>query len=118
MKLACNEYREQLPSTNRRAGASVVGGVSEIGAMNVRELDLDRLGQSNISEIKTRLLAEIARAMAAVIGPDEPIADLFSGTAVVGRRLARRNAVIGVDVQGYAAILGRRHASRWRARSR
>lgn len=75
--------------------------------MNVRALTLDRFRPIQYLGNKTRLLEEIAEAMAAVIGPDERIADLFSGTAVVGRRLARRNPVIGVDVQGYAAVLGR-----------
>lgn len=56
--------------------------------MNLRALTLDRFRPIQYLGNKTRLLEEIAEAMAAVIGPDERIADLFSGTAVVGRRLA------------------------------
>lgn len=56
---------------------------------------------------KTRLLDEIAQAVESVVAPQRLVADLFSGTAVVGRRLARRNAVVAVDVQAYAEVLGR-----------
>lgn len=56
---------------------------------------------------KTRLLDDIAAAVASVIGPDAPVADLFSGTGVVGRRLAARNSVIAVDVQAYSEVIGR-----------
>lgn len=56
---------------------------------------------------KTRLLAEIEQAVKSVVAPGGRVADLFSGTAVVGRRLARHNAVVAVDVQAYAEVLGR-----------
>lgn len=56
---------------------------------------------------KTRLLDEIADAVAEVSQPGAPVADLFSGTAVVGGRLAHRNPVVAVDVQAYAATLAR-----------
>lgn len=56
---------------------------------------------------KTRLLDDIADAIAGLSKPGAPVADLFSGTAVVGGRLACRNPVIAVDIQGYAATLGR-----------
>lgn len=56
---------------------------------------------------KIRLLDVIAAAVESVAEPSARVADLFSGTSVVGRRLAARNAVTAVDVQGYAAALGR-----------
>ena len=56
---------------------------------------------------KSRLLDVIASAMESVAAPGARVADLFSGTSVVGRRLAARNPVTAVDVQGYAAALGR-----------
>jgi adenine-specific DNA-methyltransferase len=56
---------------------------------------------------KSRLLDVIASAVESVTDTDARVADLFSGTSVVGRRLAARNPVTAVDVQGYAAALGR-----------
>jgi adenine-specific DNA methylase len=56
---------------------------------------------------KTRLLDEIAEAIASVVEPGRRVADLFSGTAVVARRLSLRNQVVAVDVQAYAESLGR-----------
>lgn len=56
---------------------------------------------------KSRLLDVIASAVESVTDPGARVADLFSGTSVVGRRLGARNPVTAVDVQGYAAALGR-----------
>jgi adenine-specific DNA methylase len=75
--------------------------------MNMHSQTADRFRPIQYLGNKSRLLEEIATAVASVVAPTRPVADLFSGTAVVGRRLARRNAVIAVDVQAYAEILGR-----------
>ena len=56
---------------------------------------------------KTRLLDNIAEAVASVVSPGACVADLFSGTAVVARRLSSRNPVVAVDVQSYAEVIGR-----------
>lgn len=56
---------------------------------------------------KTRLVEDIASAIASIVEPGRPVADLFSGTSVVGKRLSQRNPVVAVDVQAYADILGR-----------
>jgi len=56
---------------------------------------------------KIRLLDDIAGAVASVVSPGAPVADLFSGTSVVGRRLSLRNPVIAVDVQAYTEVIGR-----------
>lgn len=56
---------------------------------------------------KTRLLDDIGSFMAEMTSPEERIADLFSGTAVVAGRLGTRNPVTAVDVQAYSEVLAR-----------
>ncbi|CAN5374948.1 hypothetical protein BH09PSE3_BH09PSE3_23790 [soil metagenome] len=75
--------------------------------MNMHATVSDRFRPIQYLGNKTRLLDEIAQAVESVVAPQGVVADLFSGTAVVGRRLAQRNAVVAVDVQAYAEVLGR-----------
>lgn len=76
-------------------------------AMNIHSNVTDRFRPIQYLGNKTRLLEEIAAAVASVVAPERPVADLFSGTAVVGRRLTRRNSVVAVDIQAYSEVLGR-----------
>lgn len=75
--------------------------------MNMHASVADRFRPIQYLGNKTRLLDEIAQAVESVVAPQGLVADLFSGTAVVGRRLARRNGIVAVDIQAYAEILGR-----------
>ena len=75
--------------------------------MNMHTSVADRFRPIQYLGNKTRLLGEIAQAVESVVVPQGLVADLFSGTAVVGRRLAQRNAIVAVDVQAYAEVLGR-----------
>ena len=55
---------------------------------------------------KTRLLSDIRSAMGDLVRPGERVADLFSGTSVVGRTLSSENPITAVDIQAYAEVLG------------
>lgn len=54
---------------------------------------------------KTRVLPAIAQAMAEVAQPGSTVCDLFSGSAVVTRRLLDDFHVVAVDIQEYARII-------------
>src|SRR5262245_28079288 len=56
---------------------------------------------------KSRLVAQIEEIMKPFVPPGGRIGDLFSGTCVVGSKLAASRPVTAVDVQAYASLLAR-----------
>lgn len=56
---------------------------------------------------KSRYLDAIDAAIAEVAGPGVAACDLFAGTSVVTRRLAKSRPVISSDVQAYSSVLAR-----------
>lgn len=56
---------------------------------------------------KSRFLDAIESAVDGVAGPGVAACDLFAGTAVVTRRLARTRPVLSADIQSYSGVLAR-----------
>lgn len=56
---------------------------------------------------KSRYLSAIEQAIDSVARPGAVACDLFSGTAVVARRLAQKRPVVSADVQAYSQVLAR-----------
>lgn len=82
-----------MPSVTREA-ASAVGELSDSTFRPIHYLGN-----------KSRLLPEIARAIDAVAPRGSVVCDLFAGTGVVSRELARQHSVMASDIQEYSKIL-------------
>lgn len=54
---------------------------------------------------KSKILADIAGAIADMAPAGEAVCDLFAGTGVVSRELAKKHAVYASDVQEYSRVL-------------